>query len=79
MYRPSRLNLTSEMDEMISEKNDRLAGSSSSSNTGIRKEWQDVNVGHVAYAHMVGKGARTFRVSIAQCRVTHVGKFDVRF
>jgi len=31
MYRPSLLNRTSEMDEMISEKNDLVAGSSGSS------------------------------------------------
>lgn len=31
MYRPSRLNFTSEMDEIISEKNERVVGSSSSS------------------------------------------------
>ena len=35
MYRPSRLNFTSEMDEIISEKNERVVGSSSSSKPGM--------------------------------------------
>ena len=36
MYLPLRQNLTSDMDDMISEKNDLLAGSSGCSNTGNR-------------------------------------------
>lgn len=38
MYRPLWLNLTSEIEDMISEKKERLLGSSGSSNTGQEKE-----------------------------------------
>lgn len=40
MYRPSGLNLTSDIDEMISEKKDRLLGSSDASNTIVYKYWK---------------------------------------
>lgn len=38
MYRPLWLNLTSDIEEMISEKNDRLLGSSGSSKTVVGGE-----------------------------------------
>jgi hypothetical protein len=37
MYRPLWLNFTSDTDEMISEKKERLLGSSGSSKTGDRE------------------------------------------
>lgn len=71
MYRPSWLNLTSEIDEMISEKNDRVVGSSSSSKPMIPMRLARYDGKH--------EDKLAFCVSITQGGVTHVSKLDVAF
>src|SRR5882757_1706912 len=73
MYRPSRLNLTSEMEEMISEKNDRFVGSSSSSYTMVRSSDLAPQQGPI------WRVGRTFRMPVAQRRVTHIRELDIAF
>lgn len=66
MYRPSWLNLTSDMEEIISEKKDRLEGSSSSSNSvTISNSVKDL--------FWVGpERRRTLGMSITESRIAHV-------
>lgn len=73
MYRPSWLNFTSEIDDIISEKKDRFVGSSSSSNTnpGTPPRCQRLRDDR--------DGKLTLRMLIAQRRVPHVSKLDVAF
>ena len=70
MYRPSWLNLTSEIEDMISEKKERVEGSSSSSKPALNGSAQHVQS---------SKQLLTFRVSVAESRITHICQFDVRF
>jgi hypothetical protein len=70
MYLPSWLNLTSEIDEMISEKNDRVDGSSSSSKPVA-------SVKTSGNEEPTKKIELTFCVSITERGVTHVRKLDV--
>ena len=71
MYRPSWLNFTSDIEEMISEKNERLVGSSSSSKPAIDNSKQD--------PMRMNKMTLTFRMSVAQSGIPHISEFDVAF
>jgi hypothetical protein len=62
----------SEIDEVISEKNDLLAGSSSSSKT---EEYQNKKK-KTKIRKLMCKVGGTFRVLIAKSRVPHIAKFD---
>src|SRR5216684_4763829 len=73
MYRPSRLNLTSEMEEMISEKKNRFVGSSSSSYTMVR------SLNLAPEQSPIERVGRTFRMPVAQSRVSHIRQLDVAF
>lgn len=73
MYRPSWLNFTSEIDEMISEKKDRFVGSSSSSNTNPGTPPQRQRLRDDRDERL------TLRMLIAQRGVPHVSKLDVAF
>lgn len=66
MYLPSLLNLTSDIEEMISEKNDRFDGSSSSSNSR----------GNSAQSKRGSRVARTLCMPITQCLVSHISELD---
>lgn len=68
MYRPSLEKRTSEMEEMISEKNERDEASSSCSNTAIYCQYN-------SFKHCQQK-RHTFRVLIAQCPLAHIGQLD---
>ena len=74
MYRPSRLNLTSEMLLMISLKKDLFAESSSSSNSVPKSacsvKYEQSNTMHIAL---------TLGVLVAERRVSHICQLDRPF
>lgn len=78
MYRPSLLNLTSEMLEMISLKKDLFEGSSSSSNSVRSRKHHKIGCQWGSNTHCSSSTptSLTFGVLVAKSRVAHIRQFD---
>lgn len=78
MYRPSWENLTSEMEEMISEKNDLEDGSSSCSKTTVACQYtsQTITLGSDRAGWTWDSDEPTFCMLVAQRTLTHISELD---